>query len=324
MDFNFVILAIGQIISPQTIAYALASLGLAVCFGFTGLVNFGQAGFMAVGGYAFAITAVKFGWPLWAAVLAAIIAAVIFAFILGIPTLRLRADYLSIVTIAAAEIVRYTVKTPNLTPVTGGTDGINGSSKAFNTINPIPVGRYGFGVLTYNQDDLWVIIVGIVLVVIAALFVWQLMRSPWGRIVKGIREDEDAVRALGKNVYWYKMQALMIGGVLAALGVIINIVPTSLQPDNYGTQTTFFLFTIMLLGGATTVLGPILGSAIFWVVLSLTDGVLSLLAANHLLPITQVQQGPVRFMLVGIALILIIVFRPQGILGKKREAHFGA
>jgi len=324
MDFNFIILAIGQILAPQTIAFALAALGLAVCFGFTGLVNFGQAGFMAVGGYGFAITAVKFGWPLWASILAAILAAVVFAFILGIPTLRLRSDYLAIVTIAAAEIVRYTVKTPNLTPVTGGTDGINGSSRSFDSINPIPVGHYGFGILTYNQDDLFVIIVGWVTVAIAALFVWQLMRSPWGRIVKGIREDEDAVRALGKNVYWYKMQALIIGGVLAALAVIINIVPTSLQPDNYGTQTTFFLFTIMLLGGATTVLGPILGSIIFWIVLSLTDGILSLLAANHLLPITQIQQGPVRFILVGIALILIIVFRPQGILGKKREAQFGA
>jgi len=323
MDLNFIALAFGQLFSAQTIAYALAALGLAVCFGFTGLINFGQAGFMAVGGYAFAITAVKIGWPLWASVLAAIVAAIIFAFILGIPTLRLRADYLSIVTIAAAEIVRYTVKTPSLTKYTGGTDGINGSSASFDSINPIPPGRYGFGVLTYNQDDLWVIIVGWALVAVSALLVWQLMRSPWGRIVKGIREDEDAVRALGKNVYWYKMQALMLGGVLAALAVIINIVPTSLQPDNYGTQTTFFLFTIMLLGGATTVLGPILGSIIFWVVLSLTDGILSLLVSNHLLPITQVQQGPVRYILVGIALILIIVFRPQGILGKKREAHFG-
>ena len=324
MDFNFIILAIGQILAPQTIAFALAALGLAVCFGFTGLVNFGQAGFMAVGGYGFAITSVKLGWPLWASILAAIVAAVIFAFILGIPTLRLRSDYLAIVTIAAAEIVRYTVKTPSLNPVTGGTDGINGSSVAFDAINPIPPGRYGFGILTYNQDDLWVIIVGWVTVAVAALFVWQLMRSPWGRIVRGIREDEDAVRALGKNVYWYKMQALIIGGVLAALAVIINIVPTSLQPDNYGTQTTFFLFTIMLLGGATTVLGPILGSIIFWVVLSLSDGILSLLVSNHLIPITQVQQGPVRFILVGIALMLIIVFRPQGILGNKREAHFGA
>ena len=325
MDFNFLWLAVGNIFSPQTIAYALAALGLAVCFGFTGLINFGQAGFMAVGGYAFAITSVHFQWPLWSSILAAIAGAVVFAFILGIPTLRLRADYLAIVTIAAAEIVRYAVKTPGpIAQVTGGTDGINGSSRAFDALNPIPAGHYGIGVLTYDQDDLWIRIVGIVLVALAALFVWQLMRSPWGRIVKGIREDEDAVRALGKNVYWYKMQALIIGGVLAALANIINIIPTSLQPDNYGTQTTFFLFTIMLLGGATTVLGPLVGSIIFWVVLSLTDGILSLGVQYHWLPITQLQQGPIRFVLVGIALMLLIIFRPQGILGKKREAYFGA
>ena len=119
-------------------------------------------------------------------------------------------------------------------------------SPSSHAINPIPVGHYGFGVLMYNQDDLWIIIVGWVLTLLCALLVSRLMRSPWGRIVKGIREDEDAVRALGKNVYWYKMQALIIGGVLAALANIINIIPTSLQPDNYGTQTTFFLFTISL------------------------------------------------------------------------------
>jgi branched-chain amino acid transport system permease protein len=80
----------------------------------------------------------------------------------------------------------------------------------------------------------------------------------------------------------------------------------------------------MLLGGATTVLGPLVGSIIFWVVLSLTDGLLSLGVQYHWLPITQLQQGPIRFVLVGIALMLLIIFRPQGILGKKREAYFGA
>jgi ABC-type branched-subunit amino acid transport system permease subunit len=120
MDFSFLLLALGQIISPQTIAYALAALGLAVQFGFTGLLNFGQAGFMAIGGYAFAITTLRLGFPFWLAVLSTIVATTVMALILGIPTLRLRADYLAIVTIAAAEIVRYVVKTPDLIPLTGG------------------------------------------------------------------------------------------------------------------------------------------------------------------------------------------------------------
>jgi ABC-type branched-subunit amino acid transport system permease subunit len=324
MDWNFIPLAIGTIVSPLTIGYALAALGLAVHFGFTGLLNFGQAGFMAVGGYAFAITTVKFNWPLWAALLACVLGAVVFALILGIPTLRLRADYLSIVTIAAAEIVRYSVQTPEISATTGGSDGINGASRDFYALNPLPDIKYGYGVLSYDNNQLWSIIVGWVVVILAALLVRQLMRSPWGRIVKGIREDEDAVRALGKNVTWYKMQSLILGGILGSIATVLVIIPTSLQPNNYGTQTTFFLYTIILLGGATTVLGPIIGSIIFWVVLSLSDGILTILVTNHLIPITSVQQGPIRFIIVGIALMLLVIFRPQGIFGNKREAHFSA
>jgi ABC-type branched-subunit amino acid transport system permease subunit len=322
MEFNFIPLAFGEFFSPTTAAYALAALGLAVHFGFTGLLNFGQAGFMAVGGYAFAITAVKFEWPLWGSFLATIIASTIFALILGIPTLRLRADYLSIVTIAAAEIIRLSVKTPEFSDVTGGSEGINGAARAFNELNPLPEGRWGFGVLTYSSDQWWVRIVGWGLVGLACLLVYLLVRSPWGRIIKGIREDQDAVRSLGKNVFAYKMQALILGGVLGGVAGALFILPRSLQPDNYGTQLTFFLYTILLLGGAATVFGPIAGSIIFWVTLSLSDGILSLLVSNELLPITSIQQGPIRFIIIGITLMLLVIFRPQGIFGKKKEAFF--
>lgn len=322
MDYNFIPLAFGELFSPTTAAYALATIGLAVHFGFTGLLNFGQAGFMAIGGYAFAITAVKFDWPLWGSVLAAIGGASIFALILGIPTLRLRADYLSIVTIAAAEIIRLSVKTPEFSAVTGGSEGINGAGQVFNALNPLPEGRWGFGVLTYTSDQWWVRIVGWSLVGLACLIVFLLMRSPWGRVIRGIREDEDAVRSLGKNVYSYKMQALVLGGVMGGLAGALFILPRSLQPDNYGTQLTFFLYTILLLGGAATVFGPVIGSIIFWVTLSLSDGILSLLVSNDLLPISTIQQGPIRFIIVGVALMLLVIFRPQGIFGKKKDAYF--
>jgi ABC-type branched-subunit amino acid transport system permease subunit len=324
MDFNFIWLALGEAISPTTAAYALATIGLVVHFGFTGLLNFGQAGFMAIGGYAFAITTVKFDMPLPYAVLATIVASTIFALILGVPTLRLRADYLAIVTIAAAEIIRFSVKTEQISDFTGGSTGINGASSTFEALNPIPEGRYGIGVLTYSADQLWVRVVGWALVALAVLAVWLLMRSPWGRIIRGIREDEDAVRSLGKNVYAYKMQSLILGGVLGGLAGALFILPRSLQPDNYGTQLTFFLYTIMLLGGATTVFGPVLGSMIFWVVLSLSDGLLTLGVQSGVLPITTTQQGPIRFIIVGVALALLVIFRPQGILGKRKEVFFSA
>jgi ABC-type branched-subunit amino acid transport system permease subunit len=322
MEFNFIPLALGEIFSPTTAAYALAALGLAVHFGFTGLLNFGQAGFMAVGGYAFAITAVKFEWPLWGSLLATIVASTIFALILGIPTLRLRADYLSIVTIAAAEIIRLSVKTPEFSDVTGGSEGINGASRTFNDINPLAEGRFGVGVLTYSADQWWVRIVGWALVALACLLVYLLVRSPWGRIVKGIREDQDAVRSLGKNVFAYKMQALILGGIFGGLAGALFILPRSLQPDNYGTQLTFFLYTILLLGGAATVFGPIAGAIIFWVTLSLSDGILTLLVSNEILPIASTQQGPIRFIIIGVTLMLLVIFRPQGIFGKKKEAFF--
>lgn len=131
-------------------------------------------------------------------------------------------------------------------------------------MNPLPDDlSWTLGTIRYNSDAIWVRLVAWTVVVLAGLFVWQIMRSPWGRVVTGIRENEDAVRALGKNVFAYKMQVLVIGGVLAGVGAIFAIMPTSLQPDNYGTQTTFFLWAILLLGGAATVLGPIVGAMIF-------------------------------------------------------------
>src|SRR4051812_24059590 len=324
MDLTFVLLALGQVFEPTTIAYALAALGLTVQFGYTGLLNFGQAGFMAIGGYAFAILTLKSGMPFPVAVLAAIAGAALFAVVLGVPTLRLRTDYLAIVTIAAAEIVRYTVQTPDLLAVTGGSDGLNGAGSTFNAFNPIPAGNYGTGALTYSSTDLWIRIVGWTFVIVVTLLVRQLMRSPWGRVVKGIREDEDAVRSLGKNVFSYKMQALIFGGILGGLAGGLFILPRRLQPDNYGTQLTFFLYTIMLLGGATTVFGPLIGSMIFWVVLSLSDGLLTIGISSGILPLTTTQQGPIRFIIVGVALALLVVFRPQGLLGNKKEVFFNA
>src|SRR3954465_15423962 len=267
MDLTFVLLAIGQIFEPTTIAYALAALGLTVQFGYTGLLNFGQAGFMAIGGYAFAILTLKSGMPFPVAVLAAIAGAALFAVVLGVPPLRLRTDYLAIVTIAAAEIVRYTVQTPDLIAVTGGSDGLNGAGSTFNAFNPIPAGNYGTGALTYSSTDLWIRIVGWTFVIVVTLLVRQLMRSPWGRVIKGIREDEDAVRSLGKNVFSYKMQSLVIGGCFGALSGILFVLPRAVQADSLGRPVTFYAWTILLLGGAATVFGPVLGSVLLFTIL---------------------------------------------------------
>ncbi|MEA5456235.1 branched-chain amino acid ABC transporter permease [Sinomonas sp. JGH33] len=321
MDFGEIFSeAIGEMVSPTTAAYALAALGLAVHFGYSGLLNFGQAGFMAVGSYAFAMSTIHFGVPWWVGLLIAIVAASAFALLLGIPTLRLRADYLAIVTIAAAEIIRYVVTTNSLTDVTGSANGLAGFRQDFLKLNPFPAGTY----LGYSSPDFFYRVFGWGLVLIFGIAVWLLMRSPWGRVLKGIREDELAVRSLGKNVYAYKMQALVIGGAFGALSGLVFTLPRDVvQPANYGTELTFFLWTCLLLGGMSTVLGPVIGAMLFWVVLSLTQNLLFGLIGIGALPwLNPSQAGQLRYILVGVALMLLMIFRPQGVFGNKKELAF--
>lgn len=312
-----------ELISPTTAAYALAALGLAVHFGYTGLLNFGQAGFMALGAYGYAISILTLGFPVWGAVLVGIGASVVFALILGIPTLRLRADYLAIVTIAAAEIVRLLFTTNSFASVTGSANGLSGYKTGFAALNPIPDGTYGFGPFSYNAYDWWLRIVAWIVVILAGLLTWQIMRSPWGRVIKGIREDEDAVRALGKNVYAYKMQSLILGGVFGTIAGMIFALPRAVVPSNYQTSLTFFIYAILLLGGAATILGPVIGAMVFWVLLSFFSGFIARAVEAGWLPfMTSIQAGQLRFILVGVAIMLIVIFRPQGIFGNKKELAF--
>lgn len=312
-----------SIISPATIAYALAALGLAVHFGFAGLLNMGIAGFMAIGAYGYAISILQFGAPWWVGVIVGLLGSVVFSLILGIPTLRLRGDYLAIVTIAAAEVVRLLFLTSAFDSVTGSADGLSGYREDFNSSNPIPQGSYGFGPFEYNETGWWVRILGFIALGLAVVAVYRLITSPWGRVLKGIREDEDAVRALGKNVFSYKMQALVLGGGIAAMGGIVYAMDRNVNSGVYVTSLTFFVYTALLLGGAATVFGPLLGSIIFWVLQTFLSNVLPALASSGLLPgMSSIQAATLRFILVGIALMLLVIFRPQGILGNKKELTF--
>jgi ABC-type branched-subunit amino acid transport system permease subunit len=308
-----------------TIAYALAALGLALHFGFSGLLNFGIAGFMAIGAYGYAISSLTFGWPWYVGMLVGVLGAVVFAIILGIPTLRLRGDYLAIVTIAAAEILRLLFLTTAFGDVTGSADGLSGYHSSFRAANPFAgiEGTVGFGPWQYNATDLWNLTFSLTILVLVILLLWALVRSPWGRVIKGIREDEDAVRALGKNVFLYKMQALIIGGVFGALGGIVLALPSAVNPGVYVTSLTFFVWTALLLGGAATIFGPVLGALVYWVLFTLLGSVLPALAESGALGFISSQQASIiRFILVGIGLMLLVIFRPQGIMGDKRELTF--
>jgi branched-chain amino acid transport system permease protein len=324
MDWSAILSNTAQgLLSPATMAFALAALGLAMHFGFAGLLNFGIAGFMAVGGYGYAISILTFGFEWWQGILVSLVASVIFSLILGIPTLRLRGDYLAIVTIAAAEILRLLFLTNTFVEVTGSSDGLSGYHNSFRDANPFPEGTYGFGPWTYTENAMWVMVIGFITVGVCLTILLLLVNSPWGRVIKGIREDEDAVRALGKNVFAYKMQALIIGGLFGTMGGVVYALPAAVNPGVYVTSLTFFVWTALLLGGAATVFGPVLGAVIFWVLQAFLSNVLPQLVSSGILPfISSIQASTIRFILVGVGLMLLVIYRPQGILGDKKELTF--
>lgn len=329
MDFLFIIQqSISAAIGVNTIIFALAAIGLNMHFGYTGLLNFGQAGFLAVGAYTTAVLVVSYNFSLWVALAISILTSTVFALILGLPTLRLRADYLAIVTIAAAEIIRQVARSATFNDTLGGSDGITGKfGKEFFDLNPFTSG-IETPILRFTPNDLWVVITGWLLVAAVLGFMWLLVNSPWGRVLKAIREDEDAVRSVGKNVYSYKIQSLILGGIIGSLGgAVYALSRQSVQPDNYGTALTFFAYTVLILGGAARVFSPVIGSIIFWFLLvfieqTLREGVKANLIPEWLIGPNQV--GQVRFMLVGIGLMLLMIFRPQGIFGDKKELALDA
>lgn len=325
MDFSSIInTAFSAALGPEAIVFALAAIGLNVHFGYTGLLNFGQAGFMAVSAYGLAVSVRVLGLPFWVGVTVALIMPVLLALVLGFHTLRLRADYLAIATIAAAEVLRLVFGSAEMEPFFGGSNGLGGYTETYQELNPFTTGL-DLGFVSFRADVLWSTVVGWTLVLICCLIVWLLMRSPWGRVLRSIREDEDAVRSLGKNVFAYKMQALVLGGVFGGLaGLFLALKQASVVPSDYSTNVTFFAYTALLLGGAARVWGPVIGSMIFWFLMAGIGAILSQATkgVDPLLPawlLTSTESSIVRYVLVGLGLMLLMMFRPQGIFGDRRE-----
>jgi branched-chain amino acid transport system permease protein len=330
MDWNTIMQgSFQQALGPAAIVYCLAAVGLNVHFGYTGLLNFGQAGFMLVAAYAMASFVATWGLSFWLGIAVGMLLCVVLALLLGIPTLRLRADYLAIVTIAAAEIIRQTVGSVSLLEYFGGQDGLQSFGDTFSGLNPFD-SSVDIGITSWRPYDFWVLVVGWCVVVVCCVLVWLLMRSPWGRVLKAIREDEDAVRSLGKNVYAYKMQSLVIGGVLGGLaGFMSALQHSAINPSLFATDTTFFAYTVLLVGGAARVFGPVAGALIFWFLITFLDLFFdeATSGADPIIPdwiMTHTQASLMRLIFLGLALMLLMIYRPQGIFGDRRELAIDA
>ena len=284
---------------------------------------------MAVGAYGLAVSVVTYDLPFWVGILVALLAPVVLAIVLGVPTLRLRADYLAIATIATAEILRLVFGAVETKDVFGGSNGLTGFARTYQDLNPYG-GGIDLGIVAFRRGDLWSLTGGWALVALGCLFVWLLMRSPWGRVLRSIREDEDAVRSLGKNVFAYKMQALILGGIFGGLaGVFLALKQASVVPSDYSTNVTFFAYTALLIGGAARVLGPVVGAMIFWFLMAGIGSFFSQATSgtDPLIPdfvMSDIQASLVRLVLVGLGLMLLMIYRPQGIFGDRKELAIDA
>lgn len=355
--------------------YGLFSLGLNLQWGFTGLINFGHVAFMTIGAYATVLLSEK-GVPLPIAVMIGTIASAVLGLLIGLTTLKLREDYLSIVTIGVSEFIRLIVQ--NEQWLTKGTFGVQGYELPFGKFQPNIAGKIGMILLltlltAFVLWQLWrnmrqqlgkqiqgksfqppsrltvyiwggialtfILIVyvngsialynytykaGLMLLILIALAVVYygldiLVHSPWGRVLKAIREDEEIPKALGKNVFWYKLQSFMLGGSIAGVaGAFYSWQLTTIYPTSFEPLLTFNAWIIVVLGGSGNNAGVILGSIIFWGYDSLTRFIFS-----NFDFINDSQVGALRVMIIGLILMILMIWRPQGILGKKQELSLG-
>jgi len=289
--------------------YAVFTLGLQLNAGFTGLVNFGQAGFMAIGAYAMGILVADAGWSFWLALPAATLLAMAAGVVIGLPSLRLRADYFAIVTIAFAEIIRYSAQ--NARGLTGGNQGLRGFDTEWSTFSasfsePLEV----IGLEDQIQFPLFVL--AWLTFLVLAFVLSRLQRAPWGRVLRAIREDEDAARALGKNTLSYKLQSLAIASALGAIaGYFLALNISFLTPESFEPLFTFIGYAVLVLGGLANYFAVAVGAIIMWFLLEATRFVE--------LPLPAEKVAAVRFIIVGVLLILLMAFRPQGIFGRRQE-----
>jgi branched-chain amino acid transport system permease protein len=296
-------------VSVLFLVYGLLVLGVNLHYGFTGMINFGHVVFFAVGAYAMGILTAQdpfagiglgLAWPI--GLVGAVLAATAVGALLGVSTLRLRDDFLAIVTIAAAEIFHDLIK--NFEGVTGADVGL------LNIPRPI----YALVGESTDTAVLSTILVYLgVLGVTFALFS-RLTAAPYGDVLRAIRDDELITRALGKDAFRYKMQVFIYGAALAGLaGGLWAMYLGAISPGMFTIDVTITLYIAMYVGGIGTHRGALFG--LFLIVgLRLFTRFL-----NDLGPVSQTQFASARLVLIGLILIFVIRFRPEGLLGDSQE-----
>jgi branched-chain amino acid transport system permease protein len=358
--------------------FAMLALALNLHWGYTGLFNIGIVGFMAVGIYVMALVSKPIyepgsaaqvgglGLPLIVGIIAGMVASALLGLVVALPALRLRADYLAIVTIAMSEIVRFSFLSSQFQQfqLFGRRVGFGGGSGVIlNYTDPLQAFFEAFGlwgayqglveastviIPTNPKPVIDGLVYGAVLLFFVAVYFWLLKRtgeSPFGRVLKAIREDEDVANSLGKDTNGFKIKSFMLGCALMGLaGILWFMTQGAVTPNTFRPRITFFVWIALIIGGAGSNTGSIVGGAMFAALLyqgprylknvieeilptasapsSFGPAISPLISEADPLPFIFYTLDSVRqlqLVIMGLVLIWLMHNRPDGLLGHRKE-----
>ena len=264
--------------------YMLLAMGLNIIVGYCGLCDLGYAAKFAIGAYTTGILINTFGWSFWLTIPVSIVASIVIAVLIGAPTLKLRSDYLAIVTLGFAEIVRITAR--NLA-ITGRASGLHG------------IARPEFFGLRLTSFTHW-FYVYLVLIILFIIISNRIRHSRFGRALAFIREDEDAAQAMGVNTVLYKLYAYILGAVLGGVtGSFFAVQMTSISPNSFDFTQSVNILLAVILGGMGKIPGVIIGAAFFAIFPEVFRDIPFI--------------GDMRMLFFGLLLVIVMITRPQGL-----------
>lgn len=297
--------------STIVLVLGIACLGLNLQWGYTGLFNAGIVGFYAIGAYTHAILTAapkaelvgNLGLPWLVGLVGAMAASALAAWIVGLATIRLRDDYLAIATFGIATTIQ--LVTLNWESLTGGSNGFTGIAKPLASLFPTPT--------SFNLFYLF-LVAGIALMVYLALE--TILRSPWGRVLKAIREDETAAIALGKRASRFRLEAFVIGSTLMGLaGALYVSYIGFVSPFDFLPILTFQIWAMVIVGGSGNNKGALIGALVIWAIWAASGVAITKLVP----PAYAAQGGAVQVILIGLLLVAVLMFRPQGLIGEEMK-----
>lgn len=271
--------------------FSVLSVSLNLTMGYTGLFNLGHAAFFAIGAYVSALLALGLGWPFWLCLVAAALFAAAFGFLLGFPTLKLRGDYLALGTLGFAFIVEAVLK--NWTELTRGPLGLPGIPRPELFGAPLSLDLY--------------MILALVFLSVTIAVTHRIVNSPFGRVLKAIREDETAAQTLGKNTVRYKLIVLTVSAFFAGIaGSLYAHYITFIDPTSFSLPVLILLLSAVIIGGLGSIRGAVAGAFL----LILLPEPLRFIG----LPSNLVGSG--RQIIYAVLVLAILLKRPQGLFGE--------